>query len=107
MQENADLTTRTDENLGTTAPNHTDRIDAGRTSEQAENAAARVATTDRVEAARDVDFVNSAVQAAQDAPAIRADKVAQAKQALADGTLGADAGKLADVLINQMLDDTK
>jgi flagellar biosynthesis anti-sigma factor FlgM len=107
MQETANLTTRIDENQGTTAPSQTDRHDAGRTSEQPENAAAPVVTADRVEAARDVDFVNSAVQAAQDAPAIRADKVAQAKKALADGTLGADAGTLADVLIDHMLDDTK
>jgi anti-sigma28 factor (negative regulator of flagellin synthesis) len=30
-----------------------------------------------------------------------------AKKALADGTLGADAGKLADALIDHMMDDKK
>jgi anti-sigma28 factor (negative regulator of flagellin synthesis) len=49
--------------------------------------------------------VNSVVQAVHDAPAVREDKVAQAKKALADGTLGSDAGTLADALIDHVLDD--
>jgi anti-sigma28 factor (negative regulator of flagellin synthesis) len=51
--------------------------------------------------------MHSAVQAANDVPAVRADKVEAAKKALADGSLGADAGKLADALIDHMLDDKK
>jgi len=56
-------------------------------------------------AAEDTDFVNQAVRAANEAPDIRQDKVEQAKKALADGTLGADATKVADAIIDQMLED--
>jgi anti-sigma28 factor (negative regulator of flagellin synthesis) len=47
------------------------------------------------------------MQAANDVPATRSDKVEAAKKALAAGTLGADAGKLADALIDHMMDDKK
>jgi len=50
--------------------------------------------------------MNTAVQAANEA-AVRSDKVEAAKKALADGTLGADAGKLAEALIDHMLDEKK
>jgi flagellar biosynthesis anti-sigma factor FlgM len=62
-------------------------------------------TTDRVEVSQDGTFISTAVQAAHDAPAIREDKVARAKKALAGGTLGTDADALADALIDHMLDD--
>ena len=42
-----------------------------------------------------------------DAPAVRADKVEAARKALASGSLGADAGKLAEALIDHMMDDNK
>ena len=51
--------------------------------------------------------MNNAVQAAHETPALREDKIAAAKKALADGSLGRDAGKIADALIDHMLDDTK
>jgi anti-sigma28 factor (negative regulator of flagellin synthesis) len=51
--------------------------------------------------------VNSVVQAAHETPALREDKIAAAKKALADGTLGQDAGKLADAMIDHLLDDKK
>jgi flagellar biosynthesis anti-sigma factor FlgM len=63
--------------------------------------------TDRVEVSKEVEFVNTVVQATHETPAIREDKVAAAKKAIADGTLGQDAGKLADSLIDHMLDDQK
>jgi flagellar biosynthesis anti-sigma factor FlgM len=100
------MTTRIDGHQGTQPTPHIDRVEAGRTSDQAKKAAS-VAKTDRVEVSKDVDFVTNAVRAAHDIPAIREDKVAQAKKALADGTVGADAGKLADALIDHMLDETK
>jgi flagellar biosynthesis anti-sigma factor FlgM len=65
------------------------------------------AKTDRVEVSQDATFVNQAVQAVHETPALREDKIAAAKKALADGTLGQDAGKLADALIDHMLDDKK
>ena len=65
------------------------------------------AQLDRVELSKDAAFVNEAIQAANDAPAIRIDKVEEAKQALADGTVAPDADALADAIIDRMLDDTK
>jgi hypothetical protein len=43
------------------------------------------------------------VQAARNAPALRADKIVAAKKSLADGTLGRDAGVLADALIDHLI----
>jgi len=100
------MTTRIDGNKGEPIQTHVDRIESGRQPDRA-NKPAVVAKTDRVEVSKDAAFVNEAVQAAHETPAIREDKVAQAKKAIADGTLGADAGKLADALIDHMLDDKK
>jgi len=100
------MTTRIDGNQGTPQPAQIDRTDAGRAGERAQKAPLKPgATADRVEVSRDAALVNEAVQAANQAPAIRQDKVEQAKKALADGTLGADAGALADAIIDRMLDD--
>ena len=97
------MTTRIDGNPGTTV--RVERTEASEAGERAHTPASQV--TDRVEVTADAEFVNRAVQAAIQAPAIRLDKVEQAKKALADGTLGADAAKLADAIIDRMLDDKK
>lgn len=100
------MTTRIDGNQGTPLTTPIDRVDANKTADRANKPAVQ-AKTDRVEVSQDVAFVNTAVQAAHETPAIREDKVAAAKKALADGTLGHDAGKLADAMIDHMLDDKK
>lgn len=100
------MTTRIDGNQGTPLPVQLERTEAARAAERAQKPASPTAT-DRVEVSRDAELVNQAVHAANEAPAIRLDKVEQAKKALADGTLGADAGTLADALIDRMLDDRK
>lgn len=100
------MTTRIDGNQGTPLPTQIDRTEAGRGGERTHKHAP-AAKSDRVEVSKDAAFVNEAVQAANQTPAIRQDKVDAAKKALADGTLGADAGKLADALIDSMLDDKK
>jgi flagellar biosynthesis anti-sigma factor FlgM len=64
----------------------------------------KAAEADRVELS-DAALLNSAVQGAREATPVRSDKVEAAKKALADGTLGVDAGKLADALIDHMVDD--
>ena len=97
------MTTRIDGNPGTAV--RVERTEASEAGERAQTPASQV--TDRVEVTADAEFVNRAVQAAIQAPAIRLDKVEQAKKALADGTLGADAAKLADAIIDRMLDDKK
>src|ERR1044072_6297378 len=98
------MTTRIDGNQGTPLPVQVERTEATRAGERAHKPTAPV-KADRVEVSRDAAFVNQAEQAATEAPAIRLDKVEQAKKALADGTLGADAAKLADAIIDRMLDD--
>jgi flagellar biosynthesis anti-sigma factor FlgM len=106
------MTNRIDGNQGTPLPTtvgsgQADRVESGKTPERANKPATVAAKTDRVEVSQDAAFVNAAVQAVHETPAMREDKIAAAKKALADGTLGHDAGKLADVLIDHMLDDTK
>ena len=55
----------------------------------------------------DAELTNQAAQAADEALAIRLDKIKQAKNALADGTLGTDSAQLADAIIDRMLEDEK
>lgn len=98
--------TRIDGNQGAPLSTQIDRAEAAKATERAQNQA-KAAKADRVEVSSDAALMNSAVQAANDAPAVRADKVEAAKKALADGSLGADAGKLAEALIDHMLDDKK
>jgi flagellar biosynthesis anti-sigma factor FlgM len=110
------MTTRIDGNQGTPLPTQVDRADATKTADRANKPAVQTAKADRVEVSQDAAFfaaatlwsrMAGAVQAAHETPAIRDHKVAAAKKALADGTLGQDAGKLADALIDHMLDDKK
>ncbi len=100
------MTSRIDGNQGTGLPTQIDRTEAGTTTERAQNQA-KAAKADRVEVSSDAALMNAAAQAANDAPAIRADRVEAAKKALAEGSLGADASKLAEALIDHMMDDKK
>jgi len=100
------MTSRIDGNQGTPLPTQVDKAEAARATERAQNQA-KAAKADRVEVSQDASLMNSAVKAAHDAPAIRHDKVEAAKKALESGTLGADAAKLADVLIDHMMDEKK
>ena len=59
---------------------------------------------DRVELSSDAQLVSQAVKAAEDAPAIRQDVVARARQKLMDGQIGGDSLKLADRLIDHLLE---
>ena len=96
------MTSRIDGNQGTPLSTHIDRAETAKGTDRAQNQA-KAAKADRVEVSSDAALMSSAVQAATEAPAIRSDKVEAAKKALADGTLGADAGKLADALIDDIL----
>lgn len=59
--------------------------------------------SDRVEVSKDAQLMTSALKAAQDAPAIRQDVVERARQALEKGEVGNDSRKLADKLIDTLL----
>jgi len=62
------------------------------------------AGTDRVELSSDAQLASSAVRAATNAPAIRQDVVEQARQKLLAGQIGQDPLKLADRLIDHLLE---
>ena len=72
-----------------------------------ERAAAPAATKgqggDRVEVSSDAQLVSAAVQAAHDAPGVRPDAVARGRLALENGTLGADADRLAQRIVDSLL----
>jgi negative regulator of flagellin synthesis FlgM len=59
--------------------------------------------TDRVELSSDAALVSAALKAANASPDIRAEKVAEMRQRLADGTIGNDPYALADALIDDLL----
>lgn len=60
-------------------------------------------TTDRIEVSSDAQLMAAALTAASETPAIRQDVVERAKEKLAKGELGADAAKLADALLDDVL----
>ena len=60
-------------------------------------------TSDRVEVSPDAKLLTSALDAAQKAPAIRTELVERLRQKLNSGELGKDSGKLADRLIDDLL----
>jgi flagellar biosynthesis anti-sigma factor FlgM len=96
------MTTQIDGNRGT----QVQRTEAGQAGERLAQPAPRV-PADLVDASKDAELVNQAAPAENEAPAIRLDKVEQAKKALADGTLGTDSATLADAILDRMLDDQK
>jgi len=99
--------TRIDGHQGTPLPAQLERVETTRTPQRANKPAIPAAGTDRVEMSQDVAFANTVVQAVHETPELREDKIAAAKKALADGTLGQDAARLADALIDHMLDDKR
>lgn len=60
--------------------------------------------SDSVQLSSDAQLLHSALKAAADTPATRADKVDAARQKLASGELGQDLGRLADRLIDDLLE---
>jgi flagellar biosynthesis anti-sigma factor FlgM len=59
---------------------------------------------DRVEVSPDAQLLTSALDAAQKAPAIRTELVERLRQKLNSGELGKDSFKLADRLIDDLLE---
>ena len=60
-------------------------------------------STDRVEVSSDAKLMGAALKAATDAPAVRTELVEAMKQKLAAGEIGKDSGRLADRLIDDLL----
>jgi flagellar biosynthesis anti-sigma factor FlgM len=102
------MTSRIDGNTGAPISEHNERTESTKAAERTQGqGTANAAKADPVELSSDAPLPNSEVQGAKGATPIRPDKVEAAKKALADGTLGADAGKLADALIDHVMDDKK
>ena len=82
-----------------------ERLDAARPADRKrlDDTAGAASGGDRVQLSASAKLAAAATEAAQRAPDIRADKVANAKAQLASGKLGADAGQLADALIDDLL----
>jgi len=59
---------------------------------------------DRVEVSEDAQLLTTALSAAEKAPAIRTELVERLKEKLNAGEIGQDSGRLADRLIDDILD---
>ncbi len=80
------------------------QLDATRTVKSGKaGGAAGTGSGDRVEVSAEGQFVTNALKAADGSPAIREEKVAAARKALAEGRIGRDTVTLADKMIDHML----
>lgn len=81
------------------------RSESAQTAERSSGpAAARPgASGDRVEVSSDAQLVAAAVKAAEESSSVRPEVVERGRRALEDGSLGKDAGKLADRIIDSLL----
>lgn len=61
------------------------------------------ASSDTVSLSSDVEFVRKALEQAQAQPEIRTEVVQRMRELMERGELGADAGKLADAMIDRWL----
>jgi flagellar biosynthesis anti-sigma factor FlgM len=96
------MTIKIDANRLTGETDATQRVGTGRTQERV-STDRPAASGDRVEVSKDAQLMTSALKAANDAPAIRHDVVERMRKLLESGELGKDSGKLADALIDHMI----
>jgi flagellar biosynthesis anti-sigma factor FlgM len=81
----------------------TTRVDTPQGERQGRVAQNDTSQGDRVHVSSDGQLATAAAAAAASAPDVRQDKVEQARKALQAGTVGADAVRLADKMIDSML----
>jgi flagellar biosynthesis anti-sigma factor FlgM len=81
------------------------RLESTKTADRpsATGAAKAAGTGDRVEVSSDAQLVANAIRAAEDAANVRPEAVERGRRALESGTLGNDATRLADRLIDSLL----
>jgi flagellar biosynthesis anti-sigma factor FlgM len=82
----------------------TTRLEQTKSERQAKAGRQGDAGSDRVELSSDAQLASSAVRAAHNAPVIRQDVVERARQKLLAGEIGQDPLKLADRLIDHLLE---
>jgi flagellar biosynthesis anti-sigma factor FlgM len=81
----------------------TQTVSSGRSARTETAGLAAAPAEDRLDVSSDARLLNTAVQAANDAPEIRHDLVERARQMLDNGTLGSDLNRLADRMIDHMM----
>ena len=86
---------------GTTSVDATDRTDADK---RTGKGASSGTSGDSITLSSDAQLLHGALKAAEELPATRADKVAEARLKLASGELGQDAQRLADRIIDSLLE---
>ena len=84
-------------NVGADAVRDEKAVAAGKATHDPRNA-------DKVQLSSTGQLAASAAQAANDAPEVRPDAVARGKALLESGTLGSDPARLADAMIDSLLD---
>jgi negative regulator of flagellin synthesis FlgM len=89
-------------NLESVAAQRSDRINADRAKQS--YGASTTQDTDRVQVSDSAALAASAMKAANETPDIRKDVVEQMRAKLAAGDVGADAERLADRMIDHMLE---
>jgi flagellar biosynthesis anti-sigma factor FlgM len=89
-------------NLESVAAQHSDRVSLGRAKQNPGGAATQ--GTDRIHVSESATLAASAKRAADGAPDIRQDLVERMRAKLAAGEIGADAERLADRMIDHLLE---
>ena len=96
------MTIKIDANRVTGETESTRRVGAGRTQERTSADRSSV-QGDRVEVSKDAKLMTSALKAANDSSTVRHDVIERMRRLLDSGELGKDSSKLADALIDHML----
>lgn len=86
-------------------PSAPGKVEASRTSSSKGKDQAVRAQGDAVTVSPDVQLAQRAIDSASQPTSIRPDAVERGKALLASGSLGSDAGQLADTLIQHLLDN--
>ena len=85
----------------------TRRLESAKSTEQSSGGSAvqgpGQSSSDRVEVSPEAQLVAAAIQAAHEAPELRAEAVERGRLALESGTLGQDTSRLADRIIDALL----
>ncbi len=89
-------------NPGAVSLGSTDRVEADKGT--GKGSVAKGSGGDSISLSSDAQLLHSALKAAAESPATRADKVDEARRKLAAGEIGKDAGRLADRLIDDLLE---
>ncbi len=89
-------------NPGAVSLGSTERTEAEKRTGQ--GTAAKGSQGDSIQLSSDAQLLHSALKAAADTPETRADKVEDVRRKLAAGEIGKDFGRLADRLIDDLLE---